>query len=93
MSKLTPCLELRTYLESEGALSIAQLRESVGAKKDDQIRHWRDGIRRPKPITAVAIEQTTQGAVPRQVWYPKDWEQIWPELARGAADAKGAGND
>lgn len=93
MSKLKPCPELRTYLESEGALSIAQLRESVGAKKDDQIRHWRDGIRRPKPITAVAIEQATQGAVPRQVWYPKDWEQIWPELAQPSTPEKEVGND
>lgn len=93
MSKLQPCTQLRTYLESPGALTISQLRESVGAKRDDQIRHWRDGIRRPKPITAVAMERATEGKVPRQVWYPDDWREIWPELAQPSTSTKEVGND
>ena len=81
MKKLQPCTELRDYLESPGALTISELREAVGAKKDDQIRHWRDGVRRPKPKTAVALEVATRGRVSRVVWYPDDWRETWPELA------------
>ena len=93
MSKLTPCAELKAYLESDGALTIAELRERVGAKKDDQIRHWRDGVRRPKPITAVAIERATSGAVARNVWYPNEWQEIWPELRQPSTPTKEVGND
>lgn len=74
-----PCEELRQYLASDGAPSITELRVLVGAKQDDQIRHWRDGVRRPKPKTAVRIEQVTAGRVPRHVWYPEDWHETWPE--------------
>ena len=81
MSQLQPCLEFRAYLESEDALSVSEIRLKVGAKHDAQIRHWRDGLRRPKPKTAVALERVTGGRVPRKVWYPVDWMEIWPELA------------
>ncbi|MCB4787078.1 hypothetical protein LGR64_12385 [Delftia sp. Lp-1] len=79
MTTFKPCDELRRYLEAQGALSITELRSRVGAKQDTQIRHWRDGVRRPKPKTAVAIEQVTLGQVPRHVWYPDEWKDIWPE--------------
>jgi len=88
MTKRTPCRELVEYLDSPGALSISELRDKVGAKQDDQIRHWRDGVRRPIPKTAVALEQATGGKVPRQVWYPDDWRETWPELA-GAEPHRG----
>lgn len=37
---------------------------------------------KPIPVEhASAIEQFTDGAVPRQAIRPADWRRIWPELA------------
>ncbi len=88
-----PCDVLRRYLASEGALSITELRVLVGAKQDDQVRHWRDGVRRPKPKTAVRMERVTGGRVPRCVWYPDDWQEIWPELAQSTASAQASSQE
>lgn len=74
-----PCEELRRFLEAPGAPSVSAFRELAGAKQDAQVRHWRDGVRRPRPKTAVRIERVTEGRVPRHVWYPDDWQEIWPE--------------
>lgn len=87
MSQTQTCLGLRAYLESEGALSVSEIRVLVGAKHDAQIRHWRDGLRRPKPKTAVALERVTDGRVSRKVWYPCDWMEIWPELASASSSS------
>lgn len=38
---------------------------------------------KPIPVEhASAIEQFTDGAVPRQAIRPADWRRIWPELAK-----------
>lgn len=78
MTTYQPCEELRTYLLSDSALSPEQLRILSGVKSAQQILHWRDGVRRPNPEHAVALEKATKGAVPRHVWYP-NWRKIWPE--------------
>lgn len=76
-------MELSEYFLTPGALTVKQLRERIDAKSDAQVRQWRDAYqgRRPSPIYAVAIERVTGGLVSRTVWYPKDWQLIWPELA------------
>lgn len=80
MSTYPPCVELSTYLLSDDAQTLAALAQAVGVNHTAQIRHWRDGIRRPRPESAVALEGATKGAVPRHVWYPKELvSKIWPD--------------
>jgi len=80
MSTYPPCVELSSYLASENAQTLTGLAQAVGVNHTAQIRHWRDGIRRPRPESAVALESATKGAVPRHVWYPKDLvSKIWPD--------------
>lgn len=75
-------MNLDTYLNEPGALSIAELRERIGVKSAIQIRQWRHGYanRQPSPRFAMAIEQATDRLVPRWDSRPKDWHEIWPEL-------------
>ena len=75
-------MNLHEYLATEGALSVAQLREAIGAKSDAQIRQWQHAYddRRPGPAHAVAIERVTDGLVRRWDVRPNDWHRIWPEL-------------
>ena len=77
-------MKLSEYLSSPAALSVGELRQRIGVRSDAQLRQWQHGYanRRPAPKTAVAIERETGGLVPRQVWYPDDWREIWPELAQ-----------
>ena len=75
-------MTLDDYFASEGALSIAELRDRVGVKSDAQIRQWRHGYadRQPSPEYAVSIERATGGRVRRWDTRPNDWHRIWPEL-------------
>jgi DNA-binding transcriptional regulator YdaS (Cro superfamily) len=75
-------MNLDTYLNQPGALSIARLRELIGVKSDNQIRQWRHGYagRQPSPEYATAIEVATERMVPRWESRPEDWHRIWPEL-------------
>lgn len=75
-------MNLHDYLASDGALTVAQLRDRIGAKSDAQIRQWqhRYADRQPSPESATAIERATGGAVKRWDLRPKDWHLIWPEL-------------
>ncbi len=75
-------MTLDEYLRSEGALSVAALREAIGAKSDAQIRQWQHGYadRVPSPENCVAIERATGGNVMRWDLRPNDWPRIWPEL-------------
>ena len=90
-------MNLHEYLASDGALSVAQLRERIGAKSDAQVRQWQHGYgdRQPNPEYAMAIEQATGGKV--RVWdlRPNDWHRIWPMLiaADGAPPVPTAAND
>lgn len=74
-------MKLNDYFKQPGALSVRQLRERIGARKDDQVRQWQHGYagRRPSPSYCVAIERATGGQVRR--WdLREDWAEQWPEL-------------
>lgn len=75
-------MTLNEYLSTDGALTVSQLRERIGALNDAQIRQWQHGYgaRKPSPANCVAIEQATNGAVTRRDLRPDDWQAIWPEL-------------
>jgi DNA-binding transcriptional regulator YdaS (Cro superfamily) len=77
-------MNLHEYLNSEGALTVAQLRERIGVKSDAQIKQWQYGWadRQPGPQYCVAIEDATKGRVRRWDLRPDDWHLIWPELKR-----------
>lgn len=81
-------MDLSNYLRTHGALTVAQLREAIGARSDAQIRQWQHGYasRLPGPRYCVAIERATQGCVTRRDLRPHDWHLIWPELV-GSTDA------
>ena len=88
-------MNLDQYLSSDGAPSVAQLRErmqSLGytVKSDAQIRQWRHGYagRRPDPENCVGLDLASDGAVTRRDLRPDDWQLIWPELAPKQAVAK-----
>lgn len=76
-------MKLSEYFLLPQALSVAELRQRIGAKSDAQVRQWRDGFqdRRPSPVYASALERETKGLVSRKDWYPDEWHLIWPELA------------
>lgn len=76
-------MTLDQYLGHPGSLTVAQLRQAIGAKSDAQVRQWQHGYgaRLPGPVYCVAIERATAGAVTRQALRPDDWHLIWPELA------------
>lgn len=81
-------MKLHDYLSSDGALTVAQLRDLIGVKSDAQIRQWQHGYadRKPSPEYCVAIERATGGKVTRRDLRPDDWKLIWPELEqRGKA--------
>lgn len=75
-------MTLDDYLKTPGALSVASLREAIGAKSDAQVQQWRFkwGGRTPGPANCVAIEAATDGKVRRWDLRPDDWHLIWPEL-------------
>lgn len=90
-------MNLDQYLSSDGAPSVAQLRErmqSLGytVKSDAQIRQWRHGYagRRPDPENCVGLELASGGVVTRRDLRPDDWQLIWPELAPNGAHVTGS---
>lgn len=80
-------MNLSQYLSSPGSLSVAELRKSIGASSDAQIRQWQHGYakRRPGPVYCRRIELATDGLVTRRDLRPDDWRDIWPELAEHEA--------
>lgn len=81
-------MTLNEYLQTEGALSVAELRRrmvDLGSpiKSDAQLRQWQHHYadRSPSPLNCVAIEKATEGQVTRKDLRPHDWASIWPELA------------
>lgn len=83
-------MRLDEYLKKAGSMSVAELREAIGAKSDAQVRQWQHGYanRRPGPMYCVAIERVTNGAVSRRDLRPDDWQQHWPELLPARIKAK-----
>jgi DNA-binding transcriptional regulator YdaS (Cro superfamily) len=75
-------MNLNKYLESEGHLTVSELRTLIGAKSDAQIRQWQHGYadRRPGPENCLSIERATNGEVTRQDLRPDDYWLIWPDL-------------
>lgn len=78
-------MHLREYLAQEGSLSAAAIRQrmnELGAevKDDAQIRQWA-ASRWPDAANARYLELATKGKVTRQDMRPKDYADIWPELA------------
>ena len=75
-------MTLSEYFNQPGALTVARLRELIGAKSDAQVRQWQHGYadRRPGPVYCVAIERVTNGLVTRRDLRPDDWHLHWPEL-------------
>lgn len=83
-------MKLHDYLKSPGALTVAQLREAIGARNDDQVRQWQHGYagRLPSPENCAAIERATEGAVTCEELRPDDaWTRIkdraWPWHPKG----------
>ncbi len=79
---------LHDYLSSPGALTVAQLRERIGAQSDAQIRQWQHGYadRKPSFENCVAIEYATAGRVTVEELRPADmWtrvvDPVWPHSA------------
>lgn len=75
-------MNLHEYFASPGALTVAQLRERIGAQSDAQIRQWQHGYanRKPSAQYCPAIVAATDGAVTLRELRPDDWHLIWPEL-------------
>jgi DNA-binding transcriptional regulator YiaG len=69
---------LKTYRQAKG-LSQEAFGALLGHKKA-AVCKWESGVA-PKPMTAIAIEEKTNGAVPRHILRPDLWE---------APDEKGA---
>lgn len=83
-------MKLHDYLKSPGALTVAQLREAIGARNDDQIRQWQHGYygRLPSPENSAAIERATKGQVTCEELRPDDpWVRVkdrnWPWHPQG----------
>lgn len=78
-------MKLHEYLSSPDSLTVAQLRERIGAQSDAQIRQWQHGYaeRKPSYENAVAIERATRGAVsvedlrPDAAW-TRVKDKTWP---------------
>jgi DNA-binding transcriptional regulator YdaS (Cro superfamily) len=79
-------MNLNEYFSSPDAMTVADLRDRIGAKSDAQLRQWQHGYadRRPSPENCVSLEKATDGLVTRQDLRPDDWKKIWPELAEPA---------
>lgn len=75
-------MTLNDYLKTEGALTVSELRQAIGAKSDAQIRQWQHAYagRTPSPENCTAIERATARQVMRWDLRPDDWHLIWPEL-------------
>lgn len=76
-------MDLKTYFQQPGSMTVREMKEAIRVKSDVQIRQWQFGYanRRPSPENCVSIEQATNGQVSRQDLRPDDWRAIWPELA------------
>ena len=66
-------------------MTVAQLRDRIGALSDAQIRQWQHGYadRKPSFENCVAIERATEGAVTVEDLRPNDlWTRVqdetWP---------------
>lgn len=81
-------MDLATYFQTPGSLSVGELRQRINVRSDAQVRQWQHGYadRTPSPENCVAIEVATDRAVRRWDLRPNDWHRIWPELigAEGA---------
>lgn len=78
-------MNLNEYLSTTGSLTVAQLRERVGALSDMQVRQWQHGYanRKPSLENCVAIERATNGAVTVEELRPgEQWARVkdkaWP---------------
>jgi hypothetical protein len=85
MLYLRVIMRLDESLKSDGARTVADLRQAIGAKSDAQVRQWQHGYadRLPSPEYSVAIEQATFGAVTCEELRPSEpWRRIpdknWP---------------
>lgn len=76
-------MELNDYLISHGRGSTSQLARAIGAHAPD-VSRWASKQRPVPERFAAAIERETQSAVTRRDLRPRDWQQIWPELAQAA---------
>ena len=81
-------MTLNEYLTSASGLTVAQLREAIGAASDAQVRQWQHGYANRKPSfeNCVAIELATQGAVTVEELRPDStWSRVrdrnWPHRA------------
>ena len=74
-------MKLHEHLAEQG-ISVGEFARQLGVSPD-QLRQWVFGYagRIPGPAYCVRIEAATKGAVTRQDLRPKDWADIWPELA------------
>ena len=60
---------------------VKELAEALGVPKAT-VYSWRDGVRNfPAAKLGARLEAATGGKVSRKHLCPKDWRQIWPELA------------
>jgi DNA-binding transcriptional regulator YdaS (Cro superfamily) len=54
------------YVKNAGGPSAVAKRLGVSV---ESIQKWASGERRPRPEQALAIEQLTGGAIPKERWY------------------------
>lgn len=79
MSEKTPI-----ELAADAVGGAARLAEMLGVTVQ-VVGNWKA---RGVPVDrCFAIEQATQGAIDRRALRPKDWRNIWPEMARKTAKA------
>jgi len=50
-------MNLAEYFDSQGAMSVAALREAIGVRSDAQVRQWRYGYAGRVPSPAYCLEQ------------------------------------
>jgi len=85
-------MNLHSYFNSPGSLSVTALADRIGIKNPAQIRQWQHAYsdRLPNAENCVAIEKATKGVVRRWDLRPDDWHRIWPELikSKGAPPTK-----
>lgn len=82
---IVEAMNLHEYLTSDGALTVAQLKDAIGVGSDAQIRQWQHGYaeRKPSEEFCLRIEKATGGAVtveelrPATTWL-RVKDKTWP---------------
>ena len=79
--------EIRSYIENTGISQVEFAR--LAGVSPSLVYQYLKQIRPVSEKVAVRIEKGTKGKLTRQMLFPDDWQEIWPELAASANEASG----